>query len=365
MEVINSGQSIQTSAPGKLFLLGEYAVLSGAPALLTAIDRRVLVTIRRPASRDETQRWVLHTPGLSTAILELGPMGLLPDDLDAQQLSDLRVFDAVRSVVLDRAGSLPAALDETIDSTSVLGDTINVTAAGTPGGHKLGLGSSAAVAVALTAALALAAGLPTDRTTVFELALAAHRISQGGAGSGGDVAASVFGGLIEYTRDEIPVEVPWPRLLRVMALVTGTGSSTTSMVAKVAAYEREDEAQYLADIGRLAALAAQAKDTIAVPHGFLRLVSDYFAALTELDENAHAGIVTDYHLRLNSLVAGLGGVFKTSGAGGGDVGLVFSIGDESKDTITAALADAGAEVVPLEFCTAGLEIRQMKDGTAS
>ncbi len=342
-------QEIHASAPGKLFLLGEYAVLNGSPALLTAIDRRVLVTIR-PST---TEGWVVHTPGLDSARFELGPRGVLPEAFDARQRSDLRVFEAVRGVVLDRAGSLPSALDVTIDSTAFFKDT-----------HKLGLGSSAAVAVALTAGLLLATGLPAARADVFELALVAHRAAQGGTGSGGDVAASVYGGLIEYSRGETPVQLSWPRLLRVMAVVTGTGSSTTNLVARVAEYERQDKAQHQADMGRLAALAQQAKDTLAVPHAFLRLLSDYFAALTELDEHAHAGIVTDYHLRLHTLVAGLGGVFKTSGAGGGDVGLVFSIGEEPSEAITAALAAEGAEVVPLGFCAAGLETRGTKDGTA-
>lgn len=353
----NAVQEIHTSAPGKLFLLGEYAVLSGSPALLTAIDRRVLVTIVPPTSEAQSGHWVVHTPGLESARSELGPMGRLPDGFDAQQRSDLRVFDAVRSVVLDRAGSLPAALDLTIDSTAFSRST------GTLGTHKLGLGSSAAVAVALTAALMLAAGLPADRADVLELALVAHRAAQGGTGSGGDVAASVFGGLIEYTRGQAPIQLPWPQPLTVMAVVTGTGSSTTNLVAKVVEYEREDESQYRADIARLAALAQQARGTLAVPQSFLRLLSDYFAALTELDEHARAGIVTDYHLGLHSLVAGLGGVFKTSGAGGGDVGLVFSIGDESNEAINTALATAGAEVVPLGFGAAGLETGGTKNGT--
>ena len=34
------------SAPGKLFLLGEYAVLDGCPAVVAAVDRRVAVRSR-------------------------------------------------------------------------------------------------------------------------------------------------------------------------------------------------------------------------------------------------------------------------------------------------------------------------------
>lgn len=358
VQEIDAVQEIHTSAPGKLFLLGEYAVLNGSPALLTAIDRRVQVTIVPSETEAGGEHWVVHTPGLHSTGFQLDVMGRLPDRFDEQRRSDLRVFDAVRGVVLERAGSLPAALELTIDSTAFFRRTDMLDS------HKLGLGSSAAVAVALTAALSLAAGLPADRSNVLELALVAHRIAQGGTGSGGDVAASVFGGLIEYSRGENPVQLPWPRFLTVMAVVTGTGSSTTNLVAKVAEYKRQDGAQYQTDIGRLTVLAQQAKDTLADPQGFLRLVSDYFAALTEFDEHAHAGIVNDYHLGLHSLVAGFGGVFKTSGAGGGDVGLVFTAGDEPNEALIAALAEAGAEVVPLGFCASGLESSGAKDGTA-
>src|SRR5262249_59369926 len=37
--------TVRASAPGKLFLTGEWAVLRGAPALVAAVDRRVSVTI--------------------------------------------------------------------------------------------------------------------------------------------------------------------------------------------------------------------------------------------------------------------------------------------------------------------------------
>ena len=36
---------IRASAPGKIVLSGEYAVLDGAPAICAAVDRRAAVTI--------------------------------------------------------------------------------------------------------------------------------------------------------------------------------------------------------------------------------------------------------------------------------------------------------------------------------
>jgi phosphomevalonate kinase len=346
---------VMASAPGKLFLLGEYAVLDGAPALLVAVDRRVTVTIA-PSDDD---RWHLSTPGLGLDALTLEADGSIPAGVDERTRTRLRVFDAVRTVV-----RCTGALAITIDSTAFFA-----------AGHKLGLGSSAAVATALTAALSTAAGRSPSREDIRIMATDAHRSAQRGAGSGGDVASSSYGGLIGYVRDTAPTSLVWPRELEIMAVVTGTGSSTTNLVGKVRDYAARDAARYRADIARLAALAHQAQDALRSAEDFLRLASDYFDALLELDAHAGAGIVSEHHLRLRSLAADLGGVFKTSGAGGGDVGLVFGRRGESAARLAAAFAEAGAEAVPLGFGSNGVTIApsvptatvtlRMRDGSTS
>src|SRR3954471_7989598 len=135
------------SAPGKLILTGEYAVLDGAPAIVIAVDRRALA--RRNA-----------TPHGSSPFL-------------------LAVADeiAARRGTADPAAH--AALEISVDSTAFYHRLT-----------KLGLGSSAAVTVAATA-LALGTVNPEE---VLPVALAAHARAQGprGArGSGADIAASV------------------------------------------------------------------------------------------------------------------------------------------------------------------------------
>ena len=346
---------VEASAPGKLFLLGEYAVLDGAPALLAAVDRRVTVTIA--ASDDD--RWHLSTPGLDPDALTLETDGSIPAGADERTRTRLRVFDAVRRVV-----RCTGALSITIDSTEFFAT-----------GHKLGLGSSAAVATALTAALSTAAGRSPSREEIRILATDAHRSAQRGAGSGGDVASSSYGGLIGYVRDTAPTLLVWPQELEIMAVVTGTGSSTTDLVGKVADYAARDTAGYRGDIARLAALAHQAQDALRSADDFLRLASEYFEQLVELDAHAGAGIVSEHHLRLHSLAADLDGVFKTSGAGGGDVGLVFCRRGESAARLAAAFAEAGAEAVPLGFGANGVTItpstatvtvtHRMRDGSTS
>ncbi len=328
------------SAPGKLFLLGEYAVLEGAPALLTAVDRRVQVTIE--PSHDA--RWRVSAPNLGIRQLQLGSQGALPDSLDATSRAKLRVFDAVRQAVLVRAAHTPEPLAITIDSGAF-----------SRNGYKLGLGSSAAVAAALTLALARAAQLALDRAALCRLAIQAHRNAQNGAGSGGDVATAVYGGLLHYVRDRQPVALTWPADLAGMVVITGTGASTTDLVGRVADYAARDEAGYRADIERLAQLAGRARAALSDATGFMRLAAAYFDALIALDAHAQAGIVNTRHHALRELAARHGGVFKTAGAGGGDVGLAFSHRGESAHQLAAAFARAGAAVVPLELAAPGLD----------
>jgi len=331
---------IRTSAPGKLFLLGEYAVLSGAPALLTAVDRRVAVSVEDSTSGS----WQVSAPNLGIENLALGPDGELPSGLDPRVRSSLRVVDAVREAVLAVASPRPRPLAISIGSSAFSLD-----------GHKLGLGSSAAVAAALTAALGAALGIDRDQETLFRLADAAHRNAQGGVGSGGDVAASVYGGLIGYSQGAVPVPLRWPAELEIMAVVTGEGSPTTRLVAGVAEYAAENPAGHRADIERLSALAERAAAALADPDEFLSLANSYFSALSQLDAHAHVGIVSERHRELHDMATRVGGAFKTSGAGGGDVGLAFSHRGEPARRLSATLTRAGALIVPLGFLAAGLQ----------
>src|SRR5687767_8580508 len=101
------------TAPGKLILTGEYAVLAGAPAIVVAVDRRAV------ARRNATPRG--SSPFLLAVAVEI----------------------AERRGAADPAAR--AALEISVDSTAFY-DRMT----------KLGLGSSAAVTVAATA-LAMAA----------------------------------------------------------------------------------------------------------------------------------------------------------------------------------------------------------------
>lgn len=334
---------IEVSAPGKLFLIGEYAVLEGAPALLTAVDRRARVRLTAAPDLD----WRISAPNLDLIDIRLGPDGDLPTTLDATTRARLGVFDAVRTAIARR-------LRKPLDPLAVTIDTSDFA----QGGHKLGLGSSAAVSAALAQALAVAADIELSRAELAALAIEAHRAAQGGTGSGGDVAASIYGGFIHYVRGEEPVPLAWPGTLCGLTVVTGTGARTVDMVERVRAYARTDPYGYDADMTRLCHLADTAPQALARGTRLLQLAKEYFEALMALDHHARAGIISRRHDELHALATRHNGVFKTSGAGGGDVGLVFVRRGQDEAALRDAFAHVGAEIVALTFGAPGVCIEQ-------
>ncbi|MDR7610650.1 MAG: hypothetical protein QN161_12295 [Armatimonadota bacterium] len=100
-----------------------------------------------------------------------------------------------------------------------------------PGGRKLGLGSSAAAALLLTAAfLTQRDGARPTAPEAATVAVRVHRLFQGGRGSGYDVWCSALGGTSVFEGGEAPraepVTLPW---LPAVALVRGPAPVATGV----------------------------------------------------------------------------------------------------------------------------------------
>ncbi len=168
------------SAPGKVILFGEHAVVSGVTALGGAIDLRAEVTLQDLAGKVliETEDLVLR--GFSM-------------DLITGQLVSANAVHATRYV--------SAALREfeARDLSVKIKSEIPLAA---------GLGSSAAIVVATVAALNGHLGLGLSRT---EIASTAYRIEKGvqnGLGSPMDTALATFGGYCRITKKVRPLDLP-------------------------------------------------------------------------------------------------------------------------------------------------------------
>ncbi len=294
------------SAPGKVVLCGEYAVLDGAPAVCMAVDRRARARI----SAGETDWHAVVAPGFTElegrCVSRDGRIEWL------QGGEEFRLVDAVLRALDDPPrGPLRIELDT---------DAFRERASA----RKIGLGSSAALTAALAAAL-----LAT--TDVAGIAIDAHRALQGGAGSGADVAAAVAGGLIEYRMHGRAVRpLDWPEGLHFRLLWSGVTASTKDRLARYAAARRERAA------GRLAGAAAAMADAWSSADSVLGVFPDYIAALRRFSVDHDLGIFDAGHDRLVGEAAAAGLVYKPCGAGGGDVGILLGRSQASLDDFIAA-----------------------------
>ena len=158
--------------PGNLIFLGEYAVLEeGGLGIVCAVDRHIrLHTLPAQELRVEGVQ-----PSGSFTWTPWSPRGEQGTSVVAA------VFDTITEWKRRRgAGDIPG-LQAHIDSSELA----------LKKGQKGGFGSSAAAALALVIAFS---GQGRLNTGILRLALEAHRLAQGGMGSGYDVYCSFFGG---------------------------------------------------------------------------------------------------------------------------------------------------------------------------
>lgn len=304
---------VVTSAPGKVLLFGEYAVLSGCPALVAAVQRRA--TCR-----------VLPASGVEVEGLGLGTTHWPPRPGDAPLPFALALLALTR----------PAPGRYVLDSSA-----LSVAA----GGAKLGLGSSAATTVALAAALTEGAG----PRALYQLAQAAHRQAQG-TGSGADVAAAATGGVIRYQwqgGSEATFErVPAGRT-RLHVVWTGQPASTTALVGRVEGWAASAPARHRDLVSALGDAALQAFETWAEFGDLRPAAAASITALEALGAAAGVAIVTDLHRRLDADALAFGCRVKPTGAGGGDLAWIVGVDAEAEGAAAVHFAAAGRPVLAL------------------
>jgi len=174
------------TVPGNILVAGEYAVLeNGGLGFGLAVDRRVKIV------RKDSDTLSITTKFGGQEVVYTGKAKQLP-------LFDAVIKSAQRTLRILGMVHPKFSAKIHIDSSALFAEN----------GDKLGLGSSAAVAVGLAYAL-LKGQVSEERLlqTVFNTALFAHSDFQGGKGSGYDVAVSTFGGCGLFNGGETPVWV--------------------------------------------------------------------------------------------------------------------------------------------------------------
>lgn len=304
---------VGASAPGKALLCGEYAVLQGAPAIVAAVDRRVTV-----------------------------------DWSDEPQSAPPEV-EATLALARARRGNVPGSL--AVDATTLRLDDI-----------KLGLGSSAAAAVAAAGAIFATHGDdlrdPSVAHQVFECALEGHR-TVAPQGSGVDVAASAFGGFRWFRRDANATEtrpLEKPSDLVIELVWTGQAARTSDLVAKVYGLGERAPAELEARIGELASVAEQFSSAFerGASADVVAAGAAYGAAMSALGQSAGAPIVEERLDLVARVARRFGGSAKPCGAGGGDVAVAFFLDAESANAFKLACREEGLHPIGVSWGAPGV-----------
>lgn len=353
---------IEVSAPGKLYIAGEYAVVEpGNPAVIIAVDQFVTVTVEESQENGSIQSAqfgnypVFFTRENDALVLDKrdNPFHYILAAIDMveqyakEQHQDLKFFHLKVTSGLDNGR-----------------------------GTKYGLGSSGAVTVATVEALCQFYNLPYTPMILFKLAALAHLSIQNN-GSCGDVAASVYGGWIAFStfqQDWVAAQqkqlsltqlltIVWPGLqiealtppcdLRLAIGWTGTPASTANLVDRVQKSEAKKAYQKFVQESNacVSALinAFQTQDLTKLQEQ----LQVNRTLLQELSNLTNVVIETPALSRLINIATDFGGAAKSSGAGGGDCGIAIFSQQQDIQPVLTAWQEVGIHALPLSVYEKG------------
>lgn len=344
------------SGSGKLFVAGEYAVLrAGEPAVVVAVDHGIEVCVLPSAGNGGS----IHAPGFATdaASWQRQSGAVVVRD----KAGSFRYLAAALELVEAwRAQRGQAPLDYSLEVRSRLdSDT----------GSKYGLGSSAAVVAATIAALDTLYGLGLTLLQRFQLGyLATLRIAP--AASGGDLAASTFGGWVAYRGPErsrlvvdadLPLDdfltadvwaglavdsLPGPPLTLAVGW-TGSPASTSDLVERMRSYRESAAFSRFVEDSRAVVTSLEASLIAGSPVDTLRSIRAARVLLRELGTAAGVTLETPALADLADIADGLGGAGKLSGAGGGDCGIALLPASVDSNQLHSVWRSRG--ITPLEL----------------
>jgi mevalonate kinase len=325
---------VTSSAPGKVYLFGEHAVVYGEPAVPCAIGLRAQVTVRR---REEGLRVRAGDLSLEGFAVEYDGDTSTPEVDVPESLLDAAmgyVNGAVaqaREAARERGVAAGDGFEVVVDSEIPLG---------------AGLGSSAAVVVATIDAATRELGVQLPREELADRAYKVEHTVQNGGASRADTFCATMGGAVRIEGDDCRT-LDTPDLPLVVGYDGGAGD-TGKLVAQVRAL-RESHGFVADTVSAIGDLVRRGEDALA---------ADDRATLGEL-MNVNHGLLSALGVSARSLDtmvwaardAGALGA-KLTGAGGG--GCIVALGDPAELERALSYATACEDAFHAELDTDGL-----------
>jgi len=329
--------SVVASAPGKIVICGEYAVLDGATAISMAVNRRARGEVHISDAEFQTVRASGYLDGEWKFLAGgNGNFEWIGDEPAEGSLDLLR--EVWTTMAIDSNFDIGLDTVEFIDPLSK---------------QKLGLGSSAALTVALVTALAKVTGKSTN---VANDAAVAHRRLQHGRGSGVDIATSMAGGVVEYRMQDSGHGRPtaWPAGLEYAVLWSGRPASTGDKLMRLEEARRGEQSGTAGSELRNASEATARCWSAGETAELMAVLPRYIDALMQFDVDHDLGIFDAGHQELADAAAKRKLIYKPCGAGGGDAGIVFATDKEAVAEFASLAGERGFQLLDVSLDKRGV-----------
>lgn len=328
---------VESTAPGKIFLSGEYFALDGAPAIIMSTKQRAKVTIEDQKDVDNIFycsvidqcfpfnvnnsyqiNWLDENPGEFGLFLELS--------LKRMKVKPKNTFFAINTNDLYFQGV------------------------------KIGLGSSAAISVAILKAINNFYGLKLSEYEVINNSMELHKLHQGKNGSGLDIISShADSNLIECNKHMLSKykwnTLDWPKNLIIKGILTSQQSSTSSMIEKYNNAKQNNSRNFKNLYSKMTKILEEFSAAWYQGNSLdiLNLLKKQNILIKQLDHDFNLGIYTQEHNKILDLAELIDVFYKPSGAGGGDLGVIISDDELKIKKISNELSDMNHYVIELRW----------------
>ncbi len=320
-------KKIKVSAPGKLMLFGEHAVVYDRPCLVTAVDQRLKATVEIT----DDNMFCLDAPEVDIAGYQK-PM----DCLGTGEIPSGAKF--VEFAVKNFIEKYPLTYGVKVTTASDFSS-------------QFGFGSSSASTVCVLKALSELSGKKLDNKKLFDLSYKTVLDIQG-KGSGFDVAAAIYGGTLYFVTGGKVIE---PLTINEISLVigyTGIKADTVTIMASVFEKMKAQPERVERIYDAIEKLTEDAK--IKMLEGdwervgkFMDFNQEYLRDLGVSSEKLEALILAAKH-------AGALGA-KLSGAGGGDC-MIALVTNDTRKFVESAIEKAGGQIMHVKPNAKGVRV---------
>jgi len=283
---------VKTSAPGKLMLFGEHAVVYNYPCIVTAVSPRIYVEVEKTSGQFK---------------------------IDAPQVKNTRFVEETVKLFCKKYKVGNKIIIKTYSDFS----------------SQYGFGSSSAVTVALIYALSKLYKIELSKREIFDLGYKVVKQVQG-VGSGFDIAAAIFGGTLYFVTGGKVIEPLAVKELPLVIGYSGTKASTSTMIKNLKPdFKIFDEIKKIVETAKITLVNGDWKRTGELMNQNHKLLQELGVSTEKLDKMCQAAVLS-----------GAYGA-KLSGAGGGDCMIALVLENKIK-LVESSIISVGGEIIKVK-----------------